>query len=155
MEVAVTFSPPRRTIPIENTVPETRMPLSRRAMLASLPALFGLAAAPARAAERARWSDAAFDAAQAAGRPVLIEVWASWCPTCRAQEPGIEAALRDPALADALFLKIDFDEDKEALRRLRVRSQSTLIAFRGREERGRSIGVTDPAAIRALFLRAA
>lgn len=131
------------------------MPLSRRSALAFLPALLGLPAAPARAAERARWSDAAFDAAQAAGRPILIEVWASWCPTCRAQEPGIDAALRDPALAGALFLKIDFDEDKDALRRLRVRSQSTLIAFRGQEERGRSIGVTDPAAIRALFLRAA
>jgi thiol-disulfide isomerase/thioredoxin len=130
------------------------MPLSRRPLLVLPATLLGLAAAPARAAERGRWSDAAFDAAQAAGRPVLIDVWASWCPTCRAQEPGIEAALRDPALAGALFLKVDFDEDKDALRRLRVRSQSTLIAFRGTEERGRVIGVTDPAAIRALFLRA-
>lgn len=128
--------------------------LARRPLLASL-GLAGIAAIrPARAAERAAWSDAAFDAAQAAGRPILIDVWASWCPTCRAQEPGVEAALADPAFATALFLKVNFDDDKDALRRLRVRSQSTLIAFRGREERGRAIGITDPVAIRALYLKA-
>jgi thiol-disulfide isomerase/thioredoxin len=128
--------------------------LARRPLLASL-GLAGIAAIrPARAAERAAWSDAAFDVAQAAGRPILIDVWASWCPTCRAQEPGVEAALADPALAAALFLKVNFDDDKDALRRLRVRSQSTLIAFRGREERGRAIGITDPVAIRALYLKA-
>jgi thiol:disulfide interchange protein len=130
--------------------------MHRRLLLAALPALAVAAAArPARAAERAPFTDAAFDAAQAAGRPVLVEVTAPWCPTCRAQRPHVEATLADPRLARAVMFTVDFDSQKDALRRLNVRSQSTLVAFAGREERGRATGITDPAAIRALLLRAA
>lgn len=32
----------------------------------------------------------AFDGADLAGRPVVLWFWAPWCPTCRAQAPGIE-----------------------------------------------------------------
>ncbi len=127
--------------------------LTRRtlAIFAALPAI---AALPAAAAERQAFSDAAFDAAQAAGQPILIEVTAPWCPTCRAQKPHVDAIAADPRMREAVLLSIDFDSQKDALRRLNVRSQSTLIALRGREERGRSTGVTDGAAIRALLLRA-
>jgi thioredoxin 1 len=122
----------------------------------ALAGALGLAALPraGRAGENAAFTDAAFDAAQAAGRPILIDVAAPWCPTCRAQKPHIDAAMADPAFKDAVFLTVDFDTQKAALRRLNARSQSTLIAFRGREERGRAVGITDPAAIRALLERA-
>jgi hypothetical protein len=53
-----------------------------------------------------------------------------------------------------VLLSVDFDSQKDALRRLNVRSQSTLIVFRGTEERGRATGITDGAAIRELLLRA-
>jgi thioredoxin 1 len=127
--------------------------LTRRS-LAVFAALPLLAALPARATERLAFTDAAFDAAQAAGRPILIEVTAPWCPTCRVQKPHIDAAAADPRMRDAVLLSVDFDSQKDALRRLNVRSQSTLIAMRGREERGRATGVTDGAAIRELLFRA-
>jgi thioredoxin 1 len=132
--------------------------MHRRHLLAAcLPVLAITALAPPAqaAAERAAFTDAAFDAAQAAGRAVLIEVTAPWCPTCRAQRPHVEATIADPRLAGAILFTVDFDTQKDALRRLNVRSQSTLIAFRGLEERGRATGVTDGAQIRALLLRAA
>jgi thiol-disulfide isomerase/thioredoxin len=127
--------------------------LTRRtlALLAAVPAI---AALPATAAERQAFTDAAFEAAQAAGRPILIEVTAPWCPTCRAQKPHVDAVAADPRMREAVLLSIDFDSQKDALRRLNVRSQSTLIALRGREERGRATGVTDGAAIRDLLFRA-
>lgn len=118
--------------------------------LAALPALGTIAAA----ADRQPFTDAAFDAAQAAGQPILIEVTAPWCPTCRAQKPHVDAAAADPRMREAVLLSVDFDSQKDALRRLNVRTQSTLIAFRGREERGRATGVTDGAAIRDLLFRA-
>jgi len=129
--------------------------LPRRPLLGAL--AFGWAATTAsgaRAAERAPWTDAAFAAAQAAGRPMIVEVTAPWCPTCRAQRPHVDAALAEPALTPALLLTVDFDSQKEALRRLGVRQQSTIIAFRGTEERGRIVGVTDPTQIRDLIRRA-
>lgn len=121
---------------------------------AAAAAAAALAARPAVAAERQPFSDAAFDAAREAGRPILIEVVAPWCPTCRVQRPHVDAVAADPRMRDAALFSVDFDGQKDALRRLGVRRQSTLIAMRGREERGRATGVTDGAAIRELLLRA-
>lgn len=56
----------------------------------------------------------------------------------------------DPANSGLLVFEIDFDSQKDVLREFNVRQQSTLIAFRGAEERGRAVGITDPAAIAAL-----
>jgi thioredoxin 1 len=120
------------------------------ALLAALP----FAALPAAAAERRAFTDAAFDAAQASGKPILVEVTAPWCPTCRVQKPHIDAVAADPRMREAVVFTVDFDSQKDALRRLNVRSQSTLIAWRGREERGRATGITDGAAIRDLLFRA-
>ncbi|MFM7344905.1 MAG: thioredoxin family protein [Tagaea sp.] len=128
--------------------------MQRRHALALFAALPLAAALPAAAAERRTFSDAAFDAAQAAGKPILVEVTAPWCPTCRVQKPHIDAVAADPRMRDAVLFTVDFDGQKDALRRLNVRTQSTLIVMRGREERGRSTGVTDGAAIRELLFRA-
>jgi len=125
-----------------------------RRSLAALAALALLPAPPAAAAERQPFTAAAFEAAQAAGRPILIEVTAPWCPTCRAQRPHVDAVAADPRMREAVLLSVDFDSQRDALRLLNVRSQSTLIAMRGREERGRATGITDGQAIRALLLRA-
>lgn len=130
--------------------------MNRRLLLNGLATLAASSMIPfaARAAERQPFTDAAFDAAQAAGRPILVDVFASWCPTCRAQKPSIDAMAEDPRMKDAMFLTVDFDAQKDVLRRLKVRSQSTLIAFKGREERARATGITDPAQIQDLLLRA-
>lgn len=130
------------------------MQFSRRTLAGAL-ALAPTVAATAHAAERARFTPEAFAAAQAAGKPILIEVTAPWCPTCRAQKPHVDAVAADPRMRDAVLFTIDFDSQKDALRQLNVRTQSTLLAFKGAEERGRSTGVTDGAAIRELLLRAA
>ena len=89
-------------------------------------------------------------ALQAAGEPVLLHVTAPWCPTCRAQHPIVSNLAADPANADLTVFEVDFDSQKDVLRQFNVRQQSTLIAFRGAEERGRAVGITDPAAIAAL-----
>jgi len=130
--------------------------MNRRLMLTGLTTLAALSMMPvaARAAERQPFTDAAFDAAQAAGRPVLVDVAAPWCPTCRAQKPHIDAMAADPRMKEAIFFAVDFDSQKDVLRRLNVRSQSTLIAFKGRQERARATGITDPVQIRDLLLQA-
>ncbi len=41
----------------------------------------------AHAADKLNYDAKSFAAAQAAGKPILVEIHATWCPTCKAQEP--------------------------------------------------------------------
>ncbi len=96
------------------------------------------------------FSNAALAAAQKAGRPILVDVHADWCPVCRAQAPVIEKLAADPANAKVVFLRLDFDSQRNERAALRATSQSTLIAFRGRKETGRLQGVTNAGQISRL-----
>jgi len=107
--------------------------------------------APVLAGEIVPYDAARLGAAQAAGDPILIHVTAPWCPTCKAQHPVVSDLAADPANPDLLVLEVDFDSQKDVLRQFNVRQQSTLIAFRGAEERGRAAGITDRQAISALL----
>ena len=117
-------------------------------------AAFLAVAAPAVAATEADYTQAAFADAQKQGRPVLIHVNASWCPTCAKQRPIIAELAAQAANKDLIILKVDFDSQKDVLTRFGVRQQSTLIAFHGPKETGRSVGATDAADIRALVAKA-
>ena len=61
---------------------------------------------------------------------------------------GLEA---DPRFKDLVVLDVDFDSQKDVLRTLNVRVQSTLIAFKGAAETARSTGDTQPASIAQLL----
>jgi len=123
----------------------------RRFLVAS--AALPLFAAQAHAAPQA-FTQAAFQAAQAAGRPILVEVSAPWCPTCRAQKPILSDLTARERFRGFTVLTVDFDSQKDVLRQLRVQMQSTLIVFRGAEEKGRSTGDTNRASIEALLAKA-
>lgn len=85
----------------------------------------------------------AFEAAQKSGKPVLLSVHADWCPTCRAQEPIVASLLGQSKFSSYASFRVDFDKQKEVLRRFRVQYQSTLIVFKGGKEVSRSTGLTD------------
>lgn len=126
--------------------------LSRRRLLTSCLATAVFAAAPfAFAGERIDYSPAAFDAAQKAGRSVLVEIQAPWCPTCRAQAPILSELEKNAKFKDLLVVHVDFDSQKDAVRRFGARMQSTLIAFKGSVETARSVGDTDPGSIATLL----
>lgn len=97
------------------------------------------------------YSDAVFDAAQKAGKPILLDVWASWCPVCAAQDKVIAAkVLHNPVYVGAVILRVDFDRQKDVLKRFDVDQQSTLIAFKGGKEVGRVVGGTSEQVILGL-----
>lgn len=100
------------------------------------------------------YSRAALKAAQKAGKPILVDVHADWCPTCRAQAPTIAAISKDPKYAQLVILKLDFDKQVDERTALGARKQSTLIVYKGTRETGRSTGITDPAQIKALVATA-
>ena len=126
--------------------------LNRRHLLSALSLLaVSISGWPVRAMERKPFDAKAFAAAQAAGKPILVEVSAVWCPICKVQKPILSNLAGKAKFKDVTLFEIDFDTQKDLLRTFRVQRQSTLIAFRGAQEVGRSTGDTNPTAIEALL----
>src|SRR5712691_10928937 len=131
---------------------EMRTMLNRRHFLSVLALLaVTISGRPVKAMERKPFDAKAFADAQAAGRPILIEVSAVWCPICKAQKPILSNLAGKAKFKDVTLFEIDFDTQKDLLRTFRVQRQSTLIAFKGAQEVGRSTGDTNPASIETLL----
>ena len=58
---------------------------------------------------------------------------------------------KDPRFAKVAVFTIDFDSGKKYVRQLKVTQQATLIGFKGKTEKARSVGETDPDALRKVF----
>ena len=123
---------------------------TRRLFLASAAALACLPGV-AMAAAAAPFTAAAFAAAQKSGKSILVNVHADWCPTCQAQAPILSQLAAMPDFKDFAIFRVDFDAQKDVLRSLGVRSQSTLIVFKGGKEMTRSVGYTDRPGIEAML----
>ncbi|MGI4876757.1 MAG: thioredoxin family protein [Janthinobacterium lividum] len=108
-------------------------------------------AAPAVAVEYAPFTRAAFDAAQAAGQPIVVDIAASWCPVCASQEHTIKDAAGDPRYAHLTIFKINYDKQKAEWSKFGVTKQGTLIAFKGRREVDRVSFQTDKTLIANLL----
>ena len=89
--------------------------------------LSALAPSLAQAATEYPFTQQAFTDAQKAGKPILVDVWASWCPTCKAQAPTLSQIIADPTTKDLLVFKVDFDAQKDVVKNFGVQMQSTLI----------------------------
>lgn len=125
--------------------------LSRRSLLLAAVAAGAAAPMPASAAGPQPFDDAAFAAAQKAGKPIFVAIHASWCPTCKAQTPILAGLMADSKFKNLMYFTVDFDSQKDLVRRFGARMQSTLIAFKGANEEGRSVGDTNRESIAALL----
>ncbi|GLI24504.1 thiol-disulfide isomerase/thioredoxin [Xanthobacter flavus] len=101
----------------------------------------------------AAYTPAAFADAQKAGKPILVEIHASWCPVCAAQAPILGELLASPKFKDMVVFRVDFDSQKDVVKAFGARSQSTLIVYRGKTEEGRSVGDTAKPSIEALLAK--
>ena len=120
----------------------------------SLAVLSLLVSTSALASETKPFDQATFEALQAADKPVLIDVYADWCPTCKQQAPIVSALMASPEFKDFTVLMVNFDTQKDVRRALRVAEQSTLIVYRGKKEVARSIGDTSKNSIAATLRKA-
>jgi thioredoxin 1 len=125
--------------------------LSRRSILMAVVATTVITIPAAFAAGPQAFDRQAFAEAQKAGKPILIAVHASWCPTCKVQKPILSELMADPKFKNLVYFVIDFDSQKNLVAQFGARMQSTLIAFKGDKEEGRSVGDTTPASIAALL----
>jgi len=122
-----------------------------RALFAGLVAVILVGAMPASAAEWKEFSLEALAEAQADGKPILVDVFAAWCSVCRAQNPILVQLTREPKYKNLVVFKADFDTQKDQLKPLNVRTQSTLIVFKGDKEIDRSAGDTSQISIEGML----
>lgn len=96
------------------------------------------------------YSPESLAAKQKSGESVSLHFHADWCPTCRAQEKVFNGWKGDATVPGTLLI-VNYDKERELKRQLGVRTQSTVIVYKGNKETGRLAGETDPAPLRAVL----
>ncbi len=104
-----------------------------------------------QAAELKAYDKASFDAAVSAGQPVVVQIHADWCPTCKKQDAALKEILTPSAFKQVTLFKADFDKESELKKQLKVTKQSTLVLFKGGKELVQSRGVTDKLELQKLL----
>lgn len=82
--------------------------------------------------------------------PVLVDLWAEWCPPCRKMGPVVDELAR--RLGDrALVGKLNVDEHPAVAERYGVRSIPTFLLFRGGQVVDRRVGAVPLEDLQALL----
>ncbi len=89
---------------------------------------------------------------QKSGAQVALHFHANWCPTCKAQEKVFNS-WKDDASVPGTLLVVDFDKERELKSQLNVRTQSTLIVFKGDKEVTRLGGKADEKSLKDALLK--
>jgi thioredoxin len=71
--------------------------------------------------------------------PVLVDLWAEWCPPCRMIAPVIDEIAAELA-GRARIVKLNVDQNPTTARRFGVQSIPTLLVLKGGREVDRIVG---------------
>jgi thiol-disulfide isomerase/thioredoxin len=124
--------------------------------VAALVSTFALLLAPsiALAADPRPFDPSAFKAAQAAGKPIVVEIHADWCTECKMQNRVLNKLSDQPPYANLVRLRVDYDKQKDVVKEFKAKKQSTLVVYKGDKELARAVGITSEDKIRALVDKA-
>jgi thioredoxin 1 len=129
--------------------------ITRRTLLASSAALLALPLAAQAEMAKLFYTPGLAEQDMADGRVILLDFWASWCSTCRAQVRVMdELRAENPAYDAAIrFITVDWDEHGEGdlSKSLNIPRRSTLVLLKGKTELGRTVAGTSREEIKALL----
>ncbi|AME28558.1 thioredoxin (plasmid) [Burkholderia sp. PAMC 28687] len=110
-----------------------------------------LALANLATAAEVPYTKARFDKQVANGQATVVYLHATWCPTCKIQQPIVDRLSSDAEFKSLTVLEADYDTETALKKSLRITQQSTFVVFKGGHEVTRSTGETSEAAIRKTF----
>jgi thiol-disulfide isomerase/thioredoxin len=111
--------------------------VKRRSFVVALFTAGLLVPAAARAlavGDRVEWRDVVLldgrtlPAARLAGQPVVVELWASWCPFCKNQNPRLEALWREQGGRGLEIVTFSIDKDPAKARAYMAQNGYTFPA---------------------------
>jgi thioredoxin 1 len=129
------------------------MNLNRRSLLAGV-ALSFLVVSGAGAANKVPFEAAAFKAARDSGKPVVLQVAATWCGPCQRMKRTVSELVERPDFKDVMIFEADYDANKEDLQQLNSYHVTTLVLYRNKTEVQRIVVETQAEVIEP-FLRKA
>jgi thioredoxin len=129
------------------------MNLNRRVLLAGA-AMSLLTVTGARAANKVPFEAAAFNAARNSGKPVVLQIAATWCGPCQTMKRTVSELVEKPEFKDVTIFEADFDANKEELKKLNAHHVTMLVLYRDKTEVLRTVGATGPELIEPLLRKA-
>ncbi|MDC3060267.1 thioredoxin family protein [Candidatus Pelagibacter sp.] len=86
---------------------------------------------------------------QKSGKTIVINSWNKYCSTCAAQTKVLDQAMKD--FKDVEFLFYEQDKNKDIAKTLGINYWTTIVVFKGQNEVGREMGLTDKDQIYSLI----
>ena len=100
------------------------------------------------------YSQVDFDKLNKEGKPIVIHVHAKWCSTCATQDPILNSLMKSAEFKNYTFYNLDYDTNKDLLKKLKVSRQSAIIVFKQGKEQARSLGDIKESSIKELLKKA-
>ena len=95
-------------------------------------------------------TDANLKETLAAGKPVVLDFWATWCGPCRMVSPLIDE-LAEEFDGQIIVGKVDVDDNDEAAAEYGIMSIPTILFFKNGELVNRHVGAAPKEVLRDLF----
>lgn len=90
------------------------------------------------------YSTPRFEQMMERGEPMLVEVYASWCPTCLLQHRALETLHAEGRGPNIRAIRVDFERDTDFVQKYGFRHTGIMVLFSGGRETAREAGLVTP-----------